>query len=338
MYMKNLFSRALVALSFFVWFSCDSKEVKDTPQGRTDTVVIGNDTITAFFESVDSTGIPEPVDGEIVLRFNPQKGKKYTTKMNTVTKIRQSVLDQSFSSNMDISTTNSITVNDNRGGEQITLTSKVHAFKAMMKQDTMVAGFENGKPADDPEIDMMRKILDCYIDMPIQITMDKNADVISIDGIQKVQDKIAAELGEDAVYASMQMSDMNQEVVNSFVAFPPKPVKVGDTWTTTDSVDMGGFPSIMENTFTLTSFDDTYAWVSVNSSFKIDRKTMQELGATGDEVTMSGYQKGTMKVEKSSGWSMASDLSQKLQLKMENQGQTMSIQIDGSSSLITTKE
>jgi hypothetical protein len=335
---KSIF-RALCALSFFVLFSCNSKENTSTEVlSNIDSTQVGETISEPFFEEVNAEEMPEAGEGEIILSFNPEKGKKYSTKMQTVTNIKQSMLDQSFSSVMDIATTNSILVKENIPGSSVTLSSQVHSFKAMMKQDTMVAGFESGKESDNAEIDMMRKILDCYIDMPIEITMDGNAELITVDGIQAVQDKIAEQLGQEAVMASMQMSDMNQEIVNSFVSFPKQPVKIGDVWNTVDSVDMGGFPAVMINSFTLKGFDDQFAWVDVYSDFKIDKAAMQALGATGDEVTMTGYQKGTMKVEKSSGWSMASDLSQKIQMKMDAQGQQMSISIDGTSTLVTTKK
>lgn len=335
-------SLGLLALTLVLLaVSCKNKE-----QSETDNLITGADSVaitdesTLFFADeveVDEADIPAPKDNEIVLRFNPPKGVTYSTKMKTVTNIRQSMFDESSSSVMDIATNNRIKVLDNIPGQSITLSSTVSYFKAMMKQDTMTAGFESGKPSTDPEIDMMRQILDCYINMPIDITMNRNAEVIGIKGIEAVQGKIAEKLGNEAVTASMQMSDMNQEVVNSFVAFPPKPVANGDTWATVDSVDMGGFPTIMRNTFTLQRYDDKYAWVDVYSNFSIDKEMLRQLGGSGDEVTMTGYQKGTMKVERESGWSMESSLEQKLNLSMDAQGQKMSISITGTSTLTTTR-
>ena len=321
--------------------SCKNKEQTDTDNQvvASDSLDIAGDSDIFFADEVDiaEEDIPAPKDNEIVLRFNPPKGVTYSTKMKTVTNIRQSMFDQSSSSLMDISTNNKIKVLENIPGKSITLSSTVSYFKAMMKQDTISAGFESGKPSKDPEIDMMRQILDCYINMPIDITMDRNAEVIGIKGIEAVQGKIAEKLGNEAVTASMQMSDMNQEVVNSFVAFPPKPVANGDSWATVDSVDMGGFPTIMRNTFTLQRYDAQYAWVDVYSNFSIDKDMLRSLGGSGDEVTMTGYQKGTMKVERESGWSMESNLEQKLNLNMEAQGQKMSISITGTSTLTTTR-
>ena len=44
--------------------------------------------------------------------------------------------------------------------------------------------------------------------------------------------------------------------------------------------------TIVTNTFTLNSFDDKFALVSVQSEFKVDHEMVRMMGGTGDEVQM----------------------------------------------------
>jgi hypothetical protein len=329
--MQKTFFLVLISTSLVLFTRCNNKETADAENSSSDTIIEENDPI-AFL--TDSTGeIIKPKEGQIILQFNPPTGKKYVTNMRTTTRIKQSMMGQVFESYMDVSTGNTITVKSNSENEPIVLVSTVNSFKTIMKQDTMTAEFENGKASSDPEIDMMRQILDCYINMPVSISMDRAAEVTEIKGVQEIQEKISSKLGQEAMMASMQMSDLNQEVINSFVAFPYKPVGKGDTWVSVDSVDLGGFPTVMTSTYTLKSFDDEFAYVDVYADFKIDQKMMQQLGAESGAVKMSGYQKGGMKVVITSGWSVQSNLEQNLSLSVNAEGQQMTVNISGNSSM-----
>ncbi|HAE13852.1 MAG: hypothetical protein H6548_12335 [Chitinophagales bacterium] len=333
--MHKLLSGSLLLASVLLFSQC-----KNNNPGTTSDLSIIDTTGLADGEPItfliDSSGEKiEAGKDQVIIQFNPPAGKVYNTSMQTITNITQTMFGQTFSNLMDISTSNSIRVMENKPDSNIVLQSQVKSFKAHFKQDSLEASFQNGVSSDDPDIDMIRKIMDCYVDMPVKLTISRETDVVDIGGIEEIQSKINTQLGQEALMASLQMSDMNQDIINSFVAFPHRPIAIGDTWKSTDSVDLGGVPAIVTNTFTLNSFDDKFALVSVQSEFKVDREMVRMMGGTGDEVQMSGYQKGEITVAVASGWSIESKLEQNLNLSMEMQGESMKVSIKGNSTLKT---
>ncbi len=320
----------LILFSLIVACKSEKKSTDTNSTENTDTLQLtGGDTISFFGgEEVDDSPVVVG-EGELYLTFNPITGKTYSTLMETTSRISQTVNGEASSNIMNLSASNNLKVEQPNSDGYFIITSSVKNFKSKVTQGTIEVAFESGKKSADQDADMLRQIMDCYIGMPVTIEMDKNARILSMKGTDAIQKKIQTELGNDAVMVAQQMSDLNQEVLNSFVAFPRKAIKPGDTWITIDSVDMGGVPTIMKNVFTLKSFDSELANISVNSTFSVDKDYIRSIGGTGNEVTMTGGQNGTMQVDSHSGWTRSAELKQDVKMHIEDQGQLIDVSITG---------
>ncbi|MFN3939094.1 MAG: DUF6263 family protein [Chitinophagales bacterium] len=325
----------IVAFSFSSIISCKSDSKNNSGDiDDTDSLQISSgDTIT-FLNEIDDDGPIEIKEGELYLSFNPVTGKTYVTDMQSVSKIVQTVNGNTASNTMHLSAANSLKVGEKNSNGNFMITSSVKSFKSSVTEGTIEVSFESGKKSSDPDADMLRQVMDCYIDMPVVIEMDKNARILNVTGVEAIQNKIQTTLGNEMVAVSQQMSDLNQEVLNSFVAFPRKSIKPGDTWVTVDSVDMGGVPTIMKNTYTLTDFNSEIAYIAVKTDFTVDKDLIRSLGGTGNEVTMTGGQSGNMQVDAQSGWTKSASLKQDVKMKIEDQGQVIEVSISGATSFM----
>lgn len=332
--MIKYFHTGLIICVLFLAASCKSdNKTTDGDESATDTTQSSAPDTLSFFDGADDPDVPVVVgDGELYLSFNPITGKTYTTLMQSTSRISQTVNGNTASNIMNLSASNNLKVGEPNADGYFVITSSVKSFKSTVTEGTIEVSFESGKKSEDADADMLRQIMDCYIGMPVAIEMDKNARILSVSGTEAIQNKIQTQLGNDAVMISQQMSDLNQEVLNSFVAFPRKAIKPGDTWVTVDSVDMGGVPSIMKNTYTLKSFNSTLADIAVNTEFSVDKDVIRRLGGTGNEVTMTGGQSGTMQVDAQSGWTRNAALKQDVKMRIEDQGQVIDVIITGTTS------
>ncbi len=328
----------VVAIVLNIFYSCKSKsdaEQADNitpPDSLTDIPSI--DTSSSFFTTIPQ-GDTVLSSGEILLKFNPSKGKSYNTQLETVSEISQTYGGENQSSKMNVVTSNNIAVGDIDNEGNYILTSMVKTFKATVQQGEIKTTIENGKKTDDANADMMRQLLDCYVDMPVKITMNKQAEVQDLTGVDAIENKINEKLGEGASATMNEMGDLNQETLSNFVVFSDAPVKPGDSWQTQDEVDLGGFPSLMKNKFTLKDITNNIATVDVISNFVVDRESIKKMGGTGDEITMNGTQNGTMKVDMKTGWTYSSEMQQTIKMKMDMQGQPLNITVKGSSTMKT---
>jgi hypothetical protein len=84
----------------------------------------------------------------------------------------------------------------------------------------------------------------------VTATLDKAMKVTKIDGRKKLVDDLAqGDPGAKAMLGAMLSEDaMKQMFSTLFALTPEKPVKVGDTWTSTDTLDAGGIGKITAKT------------------------------------------------------------------------------------------
>lgn len=323
----------IIATLFSIFISCKSDNKSDSQNSTdSDSLAINSGDTISFLDDFEDEGPIEIKEGELYLSFNPVTGKTYSTDMQSVSKIMQTVNGNTASNTMNLSAANNLKVGEKNSNGNFMITSSVKSFKSSVTEGTIEVSFESGKQSSDPDADMLRKVMDCYIDMPVVIEMDKNARILNVTGVEAIQNKIQSTLGNEMVAVSQQMSDLNQEVLNSFVAFPRKPIKPGDTWITVDSVDMGGVPTIMKNTYTLKDFNSEIANIDVKTDFLVDKDLIRSLGGTGNEVTMTGGQSGMMEVDAQSGWTKSASLKQDVKMKIEDQGQVIEVNISGTTS------
>lgn len=188
---KYAYSSLLIIL-FSLAVACKTEKNNTdihTPTGEDSLNHTGGDTIV-FFGDADSMDIPAEVGpGELFLSFNPITGKTYATLMQTTSKISQTINGTVSSNIMQLSASNNLKVEAPNSSGNFVITSSVKSFKSSVTQGTLEVAFESGKPSTDKDAEMLRKIMDCYIDMPVTIEMDKNARILSMKGTDAIEKK-----------------------------------------------------------------------------------------------------------------------------------------------------
>ncbi|MEO5931527.1 MAG: DUF6263 family protein, partial [Candidatus Kapaibacterium sp.] len=103
-------------------------------------------------------------------------------------------------------------------------------------------------------------------------------------------------------------SALRQSIGQMLTFYPPKPVAVGDSWTTRSDIG-GGFPMTLENEYTLKSSGNGLAVIELTSKIEPMAPPAQaDLSPIHYDIT--GSQKGTMEIDERSGWMMKSEQTQ----------------------------
>ena len=149
--------------------------------------------------------------------------------------------------------------------------------------------YDSDQPVDEPFSNVMDSICGEMVGVPMKIVMDQKGVLLS-SNIDSVLSEIDPSQGDN----------MNKQMEQQFVEFPPKPIKIGKSWNE-NKVSYSattGEPLNMKTKYTLVRKDEKYFYVSISGTMK------------SQESDMKGVIKGLMKfdinthIQTDSSWRM----------------------------------
>lgn len=182
---------------------------------------------------------------------------------------------------------------------------------------------------DKPMVKELGKVYGMIIGKPLVSTYLPNATVVSTEGMDKILTEMAEKNNVDPKQIESLSQNMNQNVNSYIVAFPDKPLSIGDTWTKEATQSSQGMGIISTNTYTLTDVKDGIAYVELNGVLTVDTKGLEELGMSAEDMNMTGTQTGTLEVDLATGWTNNGVINQKISTQMQMMGMSMTSDMDG---------
>lgn len=182
---------------------------------------------------------------------------------------------------------------------------------------------------DNPMVKELGKVYGMLIGKPLVTTYLPNATVVSTEGMDMILAEMAEKNNVDPKQLESLSQNMNQNVNSYIVAFPDKPLSIGDTWTKEATQNNQGMGVISTNTYTLTDVKDGIAYVELSGVLTVDTKGLEELGMSAEDMTMSGTQTGTLEVDVATGWTNNGTINQKMSTQMQMMGMSMTSDMDG---------
>lgn len=181
------------------------------------------------------------------------------------------------------------------------------------------------------------------------VSLSPKGNVTQIKGGENMFEGMFDDMGDQAKMMEDQMNSQfgSKAMAQSFSQitgfYPNKSVSVGDTWAKTDTVQVG-MEILVHSTFTLKERKDGKATILVNSTLQTNPSFpgMEMMGMTM-KYDLAGTQDGTIVVDEKSGWTLNSDLAQKMKGKINMTGgpvgqMTADMALVGKNSITQTKQ
>ncbi|MFZ1800296.1 MAG: DUF6263 family protein [Chitinophagaceae bacterium] len=264
------------------------------------------------------------------LKFNLQKGEKFLYTAGMDMHSRQNVMgkDMDVNTRMDMAYTFDVT-GDSAGWKQVNATISKIAIN--MDAGGMQIKFDSDDPAAADSTNPMAKVGKIFGAMKggqFGFTMNEKGKVGNVTGIREMMEHAVASLNDPTASAALMSglsktfdeNQFKQNLEQSFGIYPDKPVKAGDSWNKTMTMNNAGILMKMDNTYTLESVDNNNSNVKMSSKISSGSDSAKLMGMNMD---MNGTMEGTMQFDIASGMPVKGVSTMQMNMKVKSQGTEM---------------
>lgn len=272
---------------------------------------------------------------KLTLKFAPEVSKKYEMTMTYVQDMDMGQMGK-MENNIGMTYDMLVKEKDENKNTVILTTFKKITFIAKTPQGEL--GYESDKAVDSSNMFsvMFSKVFGGMLNQSIFITVDEKGKVTDVKGMEEIFNNIIKSSGLDTLPGGAESiagfkdqfsnEQFKKNFDESFHILPEKEVTVGDTWEIDNKKNMMDMDMVTKNKYTLKEIKGDYIIVDVVSEFSADKK---EGGSIPGEMKMDGTQSGTMKIDRSTGLAVESELKQKVNSTSKMMGQEIPMTIDG---------
>ncbi len=267
----------------------------------------------------------------VTFKFNMAQGSKFSYSVVTDVNMNQSVMgkDMKLASKIITAYTFEVTA-DNAGFKTV----KATISKIAMKIDAngMAMNIDSDLPTTDTTGPMAKvgKVFAGIKGGEFYFTINENGDVSKVTGMDEMIEKtLPGVAAEDTAFAKQTLAQafndhsFKDNLQHSFAVYPGKPVKPGESWTKTYTMDISNTPMKVDNTFTLESVTGNVAKIKVVSKLSLGGA----LPAPGMQMDITGDIKGINNFDLQSGMPLDGDNTVEINAKMKMQGQEIPMKI-----------
>jgi hypothetical protein len=290
-----------------------------------------------------------PANEKFDLKLNLKKGQKLGMKMVSDQKISQTMMGQQQKMDQMTAMGMSFEVLDVDDNQNMSIKTTYHNIHIRMEGPMGVMEYDSTRPevgAANPMSAMYKAMLGQSFVMKLA----PKGEIIEIKGMDEMTERMIDEMAIDEAM-KQQMKEMLKNFVNEdkmkemsgtlVAALPKKPIGIGDVWTNKMSVPVG-FPMEIDITNKLTGHKEGIITIETNARIETgDQPKPIEMGPVKMTMQMQGEQKGTIQIDKVTGWTIRAkgDLKFSGEMKMEPneqmpEGMTIPITVEG----VTTVE
>jgi len=271
----------------------------------------------------------KPVD----LKFKLATGESYdyATSMNIATKGEAG--GQPIDVKNDLAVGYHFTViGDSSGWKK--LSALISKITMNINTGGMNINYDSDKPGDSTDMisSTLGKVLGTLKNSQFTFTINEKGDIGSVSGINEMMEKMTANgsaLGPmtSGISGAFDEDNFKQNLKQAFGIYPGKPVKAGDSWTTSNNTNKAGVEIKSDNVYTLESVAGNIANIKVNS----------KISSTDTTTNLAGTITGTMRYDVPSGVAVDGDLDTNMNMNVNAGGQSIPMTI-GIKTKITGKK
>jgi len=264
----------------------------------------------------------------ITLKFNLGKGSK----LDYTGSVDMNISENVMGNNVNVQNKMRMgylfeVLNDSAGWK--TLNSTISRISMDMNANGQSLKFDTDSSVSDTTgpSGMMMKIFGAMKGGQFSFTMDEKGNVGEVRGMKEMMEHTLtkinvpnAEMIMQNMGKSFDADNFKQNLEQSFAMYPDKPVKPGDTWTRTSSLNSNGMPIKMENTYTLNSVSGNIADVKVSSKLSSGTE-----GSSMGVKELTGTLTGDTHYDIASGVPLDGSMQMKMNMKVSAQGQEIPV-------------
>ena len=250
--------------------------------------------------------------GDVVdLKLNLQPGSQYLYTMDTKMAMEQSAMGQTMKTNNDMTMESIYDVASGEGSnKRITVTYDRIAMS--MKSAGMNMSYDS---KDASKGDSLLKNMGQMLHKPFSMVVSDKGEILKVEGLSDIVNTMGDTTTPQGAAMRQQMSStFNDTAIKSMMQqslniFPDHPVRPGDTWKKSYTMNLSVIIMNMDNEFKLTSVSNGTAHLDVNTKIT-GGGGMSSPEMKNMQINLSGDQKGTMDVEVATGLVTDSKLKQ----------------------------
>lgn len=277
------------------------------------------------------------------LKFAPEQGKSYRIKTLAEQDISQEMMGQKIKikQTMEMTYLFSVKESKEKGVSRIDVTYE--RIKVDQQNDLMPISFDSDVEEDPNSTNPFGVAFSALKGSKFSMLVGENGSVMKVEGIEEMISQMMNKVNEllvsdtskvksdvlDMVKSEYSEEKIRKQMEASLKIFPDKQVSVGDSWKIKNIVD-GVVPMETETEYHLKDIRSDVAVLDVKGTFDIDQSS-----AMG-KIKLKGTQEGEMTVDKATGFTLKSKITQKMSGTSEAMG--MSLPMDINSVTTTTSE
>lgn len=271
----------------------------------------------------------KPGSGDaITLKFNLPTGSSYNYNIDMNMLMKGDANGQPINMNNKMAMGyNFYATGDSAGWKKLTAT--INRIAMNIDAGAMKINFDSDKPTDSSDVasGIMGKVLGALKGGHFGFTMNDKGQVGEVTGIEEMVQRMMsslnvpnAELMSANVNSAFNKENFKQNIQQSFGMYPDKPVKPGDTWTSSMSMNNQGMQMKMDNTYTLESVSNNNAHVKINSKI-----TSPEADAA---MNLNGTMTGTMDFDIATGVPLNGNIEMNMNMTPNSSTQSTPMNMD----------
>ena len=278
--------------------------------------------LTACIWTTDSSAA-EKID--LKLRLKP--GQKYAMRVITDQKISQTMHEheQNINSLTDMGMGFEVLTVDADGTASVKITYQT--IRAKMSGPMGLIEYESTETdaavgAETTTAQMIRQMVAGMVGQSFVMKANTLGKVVEVKGFKEMMQQMAEKIGGDDPAENEEIKEFMKNFLsedkvkmmgsNMTIAFPSRPVGIGDSWTDKETMSVG-FPIEIDNTYTLKERKNGVAIVDTSSKMDLGKKGAPiDMGPMKMNMEMKGSYQGTSEINEASGWMIRSKMNMQL--------------------------
>jgi hypothetical protein len=271
----------------------------------------------------------------VELKLNLEKGKTYVYATKTNMTMDMDMMGKSMTTTANIDFGFKMKVDDIDPQHNYNVTASYDAIRFKMNAMGMDMGYDSKNPGDTSKENMMngmfRKIFSSMVGKSFKLLMSSNGEVMKIDGLKELVESMSANINVPEAMREQMKKQMNesfnedqirQSFAQAFSIYPDKPVKVGDSWTKTTGRVVNNMNMNQDIKYTVKEIRDNSVLLDMDGTIKSSQAT----DSVAAKVDMSGNEKGTMELQRTTG--MVNHGNIDMDLKLSTMGHPMNMKMN----------
>jgi len=267
------------------------------------------------------------------LKFNPANGSKYDAVTSIKTKTFQNVMGQDIEFNMDYDVNMSYNIAAEGANKKLRMTYD----RLKMKMDAM-GQVVNMDSSDPDSSNVASKAFRALKGQTVEVVLNPDGKVVKVEGSEEILQKLGAdEMQKQAMKGVLGEDVMNSLMEQSFGFYPDKPVKAGDSWTSTVTLKS---PYIISatSTYTLAKVEGKKAFIDIVGGLHTDSTSKLTVNGIEMDLDLTGDVSGNTEVDIETGMPLTTTIRQTLKGNIEVQGQKIPMASNIDTQITVTKK